>query len=68
MIIKRNVISAILFLLISAASSFLSFNAFADRLLHDKAQHSSNVWERIRNGFALALPPSPNNKAVRKIA
>ncbi len=68
MIIKRNVIFAILFLLIPAACSFLSFNAFADRLLHDKAQHSSNLWERIRNGFALALPPSPNNKAIRKIA
>jgi membrane-bound lytic murein transglycosylase D len=68
MIIKRNIIFAILFLLIFATCSLFSFNTFADRLSHDKPQHNSNLWERIRGGFALALPPSPNNKAIRKIA
>ncbi|WP_293008386.1 LysM peptidoglycan-binding domain-containing protein [Nitrosomonas sp.] len=66
MILKRNIFSAILFLLFLATPSFISFNAFADRLLHDKAQYHSNLWERVRSGFALALPP--NNKAIRKIA
>ncbi|WP_366925676.1 LysM peptidoglycan-binding domain-containing protein [uncultured Nitrosomonas sp.] len=66
MILKRNIFSAILFLLFFATSSFISFNAFADRLLHDKAQYHSNLWDRVRSGFALALPP--NNKAIRKIA
>ncbi|PSJ18846.1 LysM peptidoglycan-binding domain-containing protein [Nitrosomonas supralitoralis] len=66
MILKRNVITAILLPLIFFVCLFLSFNAFADRLLQDKAQHNSNLWERVRSGFALTLPP--DNKAIRKIA
>lgn len=43
----------------------ISFNASANKLVQDKNQYHANLWDRIRSGFALALPP--DSKAIRKI-
>lgn len=64
MIFKRNG----LVLLISLAfgfCSFISLNTFADTLVQEKIQYHANLWSRISNGFALALPP--DSKTIRKI-
>ncbi len=66
MILKRNSLIVLLFSLIFWSFLFSSISAYADKLVPiKKNQHHENLWDRIRNGFALTLPP--DNKAIRKI-
>lgn len=66
MICKRNSFFALLLSLVFLLFPALSAEVFADPLVQNKnAQQYANLWDRIRNGFALALPL--DNKAIRKI-
>lgn len=66
MILKRNGFIVLLLSLIFWSFLFLSITAYADKLEPiKKTQHHENLWDRIRNGFALALPP--DNRTIRKI-
>lgn len=64
MILKRNSLVLLLSLLLGFCS-FISLNTFADTLVQDKIQYHANLWSRLQNGFALALPP--DSKTIRKI-
>ncbi|MBX3617803.1 MAG: transglycosylase SLT domain-containing protein [Nitrosomonas sp.] len=66
MILKRKGLSVLSLSLIVWFFLFSSINAYADRLVSiKKTQHHENLWDRVRNGFALALPP--DNKTIRKL-
>lgn len=66
MILKRNFNLVILFSFFLGFCAVLSFDAVASRPIQDKSQQQySNLWDRIRNGFALALPP--DTRIIRKI-
>lgn len=66
MILKRKGLGVLLLSLIFWFFLFSSINAYADKLVPiKKTQHHENLWDRIRSGFVLALPP--DNKAIRKI-
>ena len=65
MIFKRNDLSVLLISILFWTCLLISFNASANKLVQDKNQYHANLWDRIRSGFALALPP--DSKAIRKI-
>ncbi len=65
MIFKRNDKFALLMSLLFGICSLLSIDASAEKLVQDNLQNHEDLWDRIRNGFALALPP--DSKAIRKI-
>lgn len=66
MILKRNLHLVLPILFFLGFCTVLSFSASASRTIQDKSQQQySNLWDRIRNGFALALPP--DTKTIRKI-
>src|SRR4030066_1095653 len=65
MILNRNGQFALLIFIFFLVCSLISFDVFADRLVQSKTQYYANLWDRIRSGFALALPP--DSKAIRKI-
>ncbi len=65
MIFKRNDLFSLLMSLLFCACSLISIDAFANRLTQDTHLYDENLLDRIRNGFALALPT--NSKAIRKI-
>ena len=65
MIFIRNNLFALLISLLFWTCTFIPFDASAERLVQNKNQYHANLWDRIRSGFALALPP--DSKAIRKI-
>lgn len=66
MILKRNGLFVLLISLLFWTGSLLSFNVSADKLVQEQVNTQyANLWDRIRSGFALALPP--DSKAIRKI-
>ncbi|UJP05095.1 MAG: transglycosylase SLT domain-containing protein [Nitrosomonas sp.] len=67
MILRRNFTFIAWLLLLIALSALLPSHSLASRQIQDKSQQQySNLWDRIRNGFALAYPPDA--KTIRKIA
>jgi len=65
MILKRDRLFVLLISILFWACSLISFDVFADKLVQNQAQYYANLWDRIRSGFALALPP--DSKAIRKL-
>jgi membrane-bound lytic murein transglycosylase D len=66
MIIKRNYYLVLLISFFLGFCAVLSLNAAASRPIQDKSQQQySNLWDRVRNGFALALPL--DTKTIRRI-
>ncbi len=65
MILKRNSLFVLLILLLFWACTFTSSDVFAEKLVQDKIQYHTNLWGRLQNGFALALPP--DNKIIHRI-
>jgi len=65
MIFKRNTKFALFVSLLLSLSSLLPVEAYAEKSVPDRLQNYEDLWDRIRNGFALTLPR--DNKAIRKI-
>lgn len=66
MILGRNFTNALLLVLFFLVCAALSTDTFASRSIQDKTQQQyATIWDRIRNGFALALPT--DTKTIRKI-
>lgn len=65
MILKRNGLFVLLTSLLFWTCTFISLDAFAEKLVQDKIQYHTNLWGRLQNGFALALPP--DNKIIHRI-
>ncbi len=65
MILKRNSLFVLLIPLLFWTCTFISLDAFAEKLVQDKIQYHTNLWSRLQNGFVLALPP--DNKIIHRI-
>ncbi|TXI18818.1 MAG: LysM peptidoglycan-binding domain-containing protein [Nitrosomonas sp.] len=65
MIFKRNTKFALFVSLLLSLSSLLPVEAYAEKSVPDRLQNYEDLWDRIRNGFALTLPR--DNKAIRKV-
>ncbi len=65
MILKRNGLSVLLISLLFWTCTFISLDAFAERLVQNKIQYHANLWSRLQSGFALASPP--DSKTIYKI-
>ncbi len=65
MIFKRNYQFALLVSLLFWTCSLIPVDAVADRLVQNEYEYHTDLWDRIRSGFALKL--SPESRAIRKI-
>ncbi|MCE7913125.1 MAG: LysM peptidoglycan-binding domain-containing protein [Nitrosomonas sp. PRO4] len=65
MIFKRNTKFALFVSLLLSLSSLLPVEVYAEKSVQDRLQNHEDLWNRVRNGFALTLPR--DNKAIRKI-